>query len=51
MKNKKKLNIEEKMWDFIDNNHYLIYTVAITILSLIIRYLLIKYQSGDYDMF
>lgn len=51
MKKKEKLNIEKKIWDFVDNNTYLIYFVIITILALVIRVLLFKYKSGDYDMF
>lgn len=51
MKKKEKLNIEKKIWDFVDNNTYLIYFVIITILAFIIRVLLLKYKSGDYDMF
>lgn len=48
---KKKLDIENKVWNFIDNHLYLIYFIIITLLSLLVRYLLIKYNSGDYDMF
>ena len=50
MKKEKKLNIA-KIWDFIDKHHFLIYFIVITIFSIIVRYLLIKYHSGDYDMF
>ena len=51
MKKEKKLNIEDKIWNFVDNNTYFIYFVIITLLSIVIRYLLIEYPSGDYDMF
>lgn len=51
MKKEKKLNIENRIWDFIDKHTYLIYFGLITIVALLIRYLLIKYESGDYDMF
>lgn len=51
MKKTKKIDIENKIWNFIDNNTNFVYFVIITILSIVIRCLLIKYPSGDYDMF
>ena len=39
------------IWDFINNNTNFIYFILITILALIIRGVLIKYSSGDYEMF
>lgn len=51
MKNRKKISIEDKIWHFVDQRTYLIYFISITIVSLLVRYLLLKYNSGDYDMF
>ena len=48
---RKKINIEDKIWDFIDKHTYLVYFVLITVFSLIARIFLLKYTSGDYDMF
>lgn len=48
---KKKIDFETKIWKFVDNHLDLIIFLLITIFSLIVRYLLIKYPSGDYDMF
>ncbi len=46
MKNKKNV-----IWNFIDNNTNFIYIVLITILAIILRGVLVKYSSGDYEMF
>ena len=51
MKKSNKLNIEDKIWKFVDSHIYLIFFIIITILSLFIRYQLLKYKSGDYDLF
>ena len=51
MKKEKKFSIENKIWDFIDEHTYLVYFILITIMALAIRCLLIKFESGDYDMF
>ena len=51
MSKKKKYDIEGKIWDFINNHTYLIFFIIITILALAVRYMLLKYPSGDYDMF
>ena len=48
---KKKLNIENKIWKFIDKHPYSLYFFLVTLFSLIVRIVLIKYPSGDYDMF
>ena len=39
------------IWDFVYNHHNLIYFILITLLALIARILLFKYNSGDYDLF
>ena len=46
-KNKK----NSKFWNFIDNNINLIYFLIIIIFAIFIRYLLLKYTSGDYNIF
>ncbi len=51
MSKKKKCDIEGKVWKFIDNHTYLMFFIIITILALAVRYMLLKYPSGDYDMF
>ena len=51
MKKEKKLCIEDRIWNFIDEHTYFVYGFVITVLALVIRMLLVKYQSGDYDMF
>ena len=48
MKKKKQSNI---IWNFIDNHTDIVFLIIITILALLARGLLIKYNSGDYDMF
>ena len=48
---KKRRDVEGKVWNFIDRHPYLIYFLLITLFSLIVRFVLIKYPSGDYDMF
>lgn len=48
---KKKKQIQDIIWDFIDNNTNLIYLIIISILALLVRYSLLEYNSGDYDMF
>ena len=48
---KKRLDMESKVWNFIDKHPYVIYFFLITLFSLLVRFLLIKYPSGDYDMF
>lgn len=47
----KKINLENKIWKYLDKHPYAIFFILITIFSLIIRILLIKYPSGDYDLF
>lgn len=47
-KKKQEKNI---IWDFIDRNHQLIYFIIITMIAIMVRKLLINYNSGDYDMF
>ena len=51
MKKEKKLSFEDKVWNYIDKNTGFIYFALITVLAIVIRVLLIKYNSGDYDMF
>ena len=51
MKKNNKFDIESKIWDFVNEHTYFIYFVLITFLAFVVRYLLIKYPSGDYDMF
>ena len=51
MKKKKKIELEKTIWNFIDKHIYLIYFLLITVVAIVIRSLLIKYPSGDYDMF
>lgn len=48
---KKKGNVKNIIWDFIDNHTGFVYFVILTLLALIVRIVLIKYNSGDYDMF
>ena len=40
-----------KFWDFIDNNVNIIYFVIIIGLALFVRWIVLKYNSGDYNMF
>ena len=47
---KKKQN-ENSFWDFIDKYHNWIYFGLITILAIIARSIVLKYNSGDYDLF
>lgn len=42
---------KNKYWNYIEKNIYLIFFSIITILSLIIRWQLLKYESGDYQLF
>ena len=51
MKNKKRFDLEGKIWEFVDNHTYFVFFALITFLAIVVRYLLIKYPSGDYDMF
>lgn len=51
MEKNKKICIQEVIWNFIDKHTNLVYLVLITTLSLVIRGLFMKYNSGDYDMF
>ncbi|MBR2828063.1 MAG: hypothetical protein IKE70_02375, partial [Bacilli bacterium] len=46
-----KLEKENKVWKFIENHTDLIFFILVTILALSVRIILIKYKSGDYDMF
>lgn len=48
MNKKKKDNI---IWDFVDKHHNFIFFAIVTILAIIARILLLKYQSGDYTLF
>ena len=48
MNKKKKDNI---IWDFVDKHHNFIFLAIVTILAIIARILLLKYQSGDYTLF
>ena len=47
-KNEQDKNI---IWDFVDKHTTLIYFIIITVLALVARVILFKYNSGDYDMF
>lgn len=47
-KKKKDNNI---IWDFIDKHHTIIFLIIITFLAMLARGALLKYASGDYDMF
>ena len=42
---------KNKFWSFIEKNVYLIFFSIITTLSLLLRWKLLKYGGGDYDMF
>ena len=48
---KKKENNKNIIWDFIENHTNLVFMVIITIFALIVRYLVLEYASGDYNMF
>lgn len=48
VKNNQKENI---FWNFVDKYHNWIYFIFIAILAIIARMLLLKYNSGDYDLF
>ena len=48
MEKKEKKNV---VWDFIDKHPDLIFLTLITILAIIARVLMIKHNSGDYDLF
>ena len=50
MKNKSQSE-KNIVWDFIDNHTNLIFLIVITIIALIARIIVFKYNSGDYDMF
>ena len=47
----KKFDIENKIWKYIEKHPYVILFILLTFFSLIIRIFLLKYTSGDYDMF
>ena len=47
----KKFDIENKTWKYIEKHPYVILFILLTIFSLVIRIFLLKYPSGDYDMF
>ena len=44
-------NINKKFWNFIEKNYFKIFFIILTLLSLLIRIKLLKYPSGEYDMF
>ena len=42
---------KDLIWNFIDNHIDLIYFILVTLFAITVRILLMKYNSGDYDMF
>ncbi len=46
MKNKKNV-----IWDFVDKHTNFVYFMIITFIAIIVRLVLMKYESGDYNMF
>ena len=42
---------KDLIWNFIDNHIDLLYFILASLLALTVRILLIKYNSGDYDLF
>lgn len=51
MKKKDIINLEQKIWEFVDKNLLLIFFIIITFLSLFIRIKLINIESNDYLAF
>ena len=49
MKNKKQIN--NIIWDFVDKHHNFIFFILISVLAIVARGYLLKYNSGDYDLF
>lgn len=47
----KKKMLEDKIWDYIDKHIYGVYFLLITVFAIVIRMILMKYESGDYTMF
>ena len=43
--------LEDKIWDYIDKHIYGVYFLLITVFAIVIRMILMKYESGDYTMF
>ena len=51
MSKERKKTFEDKIWDYVNNHTHLICLILIALFSLIVRYFMIKYKSGDYGMF
>ena len=47
----KKKMLEDKIWNYIDKHIYGVYFLLITVFAIVIRMILMKYESGDYTMF
>ena len=44
-------SINKKFWSFLENNYMYVFFIILIFLSFLIRLCLIKYPSGEYDMF